>query len=40
MYIFRWMHGNTIRNKIRNEDILVKLGIVPIEDARKPPMMI
>ena len=36
--MFRWMYGNTERDKVRNEDIRTKIGIASIkrEDERKP----
>ena len=40
--MFRWMCGNTRRDKVRNEDIRTKIGIAPIEelDERKSPTMV
>ena len=32
MRILRWMCGKTRRDKVRNEDILMKIGVTPIEE--------
>jgi len=29
--MLRWICGNTRRDKVRNEDIYIKIGIAPIE---------
>ena len=35
MRMFRWMCDNTRRNKVRNEDIRTKIGVVPIEEKMR-----
>ncbi|XP_070015342.1 uncharacterized protein [Nicotiana sylvestris] len=35
MRILRWMCGHTKLNKIRNDDIRVKVGVVPMEDKMR-----
>jgi len=42
MRLLRWMYGNTMRDKIRNEDIRTKIGLTPYrrEDERKSPLMV
>ena len=43
MRMLRWMYGNTKRDKVKNEDICTKIGVVSIilrEDERKPPTMV
>ena len=35
MLMLRWMYGNTRRDKVRNEDIRTKIGIVSIEEKMK-----
>ena len=32
MRTFRWMCGNTRRDKVRNEDIRTKIGLASIEE--------
>jgi len=32
MRILRWMCGKTRRDKVRNENILMKIGVTPIEE--------
>jgi len=32
MCMLRWMCGKTRRDKVRNEDILTKVGVAPIEE--------
>ena len=39
--MLRWMCGNTMRDKMRNEDICTKIGVAPIKDKmRESPMMV
>ena len=33
--MFRWMCGNTKRDKVRNEDIRIKIGVVSIEEKMR-----
>ena len=42
MRMFRWMRGNTKRDKVRNENILTKIGVTPYRRKyeRKSPMMV
>ena len=41
MCILLWMCDNTRIDKVRNEDIRTKIGVVSIEeDERKPPTMV
>jgi len=35
MHMLRWMCGNTRREKVRNEDILTKIGVAPIEEKMR-----
>ena len=35
MCIFRWMSGNTKRDKERNEDIRIKIGVATIEEKMR-----
>ena len=35
MCMLRWMCDNIRRDEVRNEDILTKIGIVPIEEKRE-----
>jgi len=35
MHMIRWMCGNKRRDKVRNEDILTKIGVVPIEEEMR-----
>ena len=35
MRIFRWMCGNTRRDKVRNEDIRTKIGEASIEEKMR-----
>jgi len=32
MRMFRWMCGNTRRDKVRNEDMRTKIGVTSIEE--------
>ena len=42
MHMFRWMCGNTRRDKVRNEDIHTKIGVASIEEKmrKKSPKMV
>ena len=35
MRMFRWICGKTRRDEVRNEDILTKIGVAPIEEKMK-----
>ena len=35
MCMFCWMCGNTMRDKVRNEDICTKIGAAPIEEKMR-----
>ena len=35
MCMFCWMCGNTKRDKVRNEDILIKIGVTPIKEKMR-----
>jgi len=35
MRMLRWMCSNTKRDKMRNEDILTKIGVTPIEEKMR-----
>ena len=35
MRMLRWMCGNTRRDKMRNEDIRIKIGVASIEEKRE-----
>jgi len=35
MHMLRWMCGNTRRDKVRNEDIHTKIGVVSIEEKMR-----
>jgi len=35
MHMLRWMCGNTMRDKMRNEDIRTKIGVTPLEEKKK-----
>ena len=35
IHMLRWMCGNTRRDKVRNEDILIKIGVAPIEEKMR-----
>ena len=35
MHILRWMCGKTRRDKVRNEDVLTKIGVAPIKDKMR-----
>jgi len=32
---YRWMYGNTRRDKVRNEDIRIKIGVASIEEKMR-----
>jgi len=41
MRMLRWMCDNTRRDKVRNEDISTKIGVISIEEKmREPPRMV
>ena len=35
MCMLRWMCGNTWRDKVRNDDIFIKISITPIEEKMR-----
>jgi len=35
MCMLRWMCGNTWSDKVRNENIFIKIGIAPIEEKMR-----
>jgi len=35
MHMLHWICGNTRRNKVRNKDILIKIGVVSIDGRRE-----
>ena len=35
MCMLYWMCGNTKRDKVRNEDILIKIGVTPIKEKMR-----
>jgi len=35
MHMLRWICGNTRRNKVRNKDILIKIGVVSIDEKKR-----
>ena len=35
MYMLRWMCDNTMRDKVRNEDIRIKIGVALIEEKTR-----
>jgi len=35
MHMFRWVCSKTRRDKVRNEDILIKIGVAPIEEKMR-----
>jgi len=35
MHMLHWICGNTRRNKVRNNDILIKIGVVSIDEKKR-----
>ena len=39
MRILRWMCGNTRRDKMRNEDVRIKIGVAPIGEKMRENLL-